>query len=79
MRINCLLRSFGFALQLSFKKATKENSAAVEASYVVSKMTAKVGKRLTEGEFVKKCLFQAASIVCPGKASLAPSVFLPTL
>lgn len=50
-----------------FKKATKENNAAVEASYVVSEMIAKAGKPFTEGEFVKKCILQAANIVCPGK------------
>ncbi|KAI3351118.1 hypothetical protein L3Q82_005683 [Scortum barcoo] len=34
---------------------------------MVSEMTAKVGKPFTEGEFVKKCILQAASIVCPEK------------
>lgn len=58
----CLLRQQNF-----FKKATKENNAAVEASYVVSEMIAKVGKPFTEGEFVKNCILQAASIVCPEK------------
>lgn len=55
----CLLRQQHF-----FKKATKENNAAVEASYVVSEM---IAKPFTEGEFVKKCILQAASIVCPEK------------
>uniref|UniRef100_A0A669DFX6 SPIN-DOC-like zinc-finger domain-containing protein n=1 Tax=Oreochromis niloticus TaxID=8128 RepID=A0A669DFX6_ORENI len=50
-----------------FKKATKENNAAVEASYVVSEMIAKAEKPFTEGEFVKKCILQAANIVCPAK------------
>ncbi|XP_073681619.1 general transcription factor II-I repeat domain-containing protein 2A-like [Garra rufa] len=58
----CLLRQ-----QDLFKKATKENNAAVEASYMVSEMIAKAGKPFTEGEFVKKCILQAASIVCPEK------------
>lgn len=58
----CLLRQQDY-----FKKATKENTAAVEASYVVSEMIAKAGKPFTEGEFVKKCILQAASIVCPEK------------
>ena len=58
----CLLRQQDF-----FKKATKENTVAVEASYVVSEMIAKAGKPFTEGEFVKKCILQAASIVCPEK------------
>lgn len=55
----CLLRQQDF-----FKKATKENNAAVEASYVVSEMIAKAGKPFTEGKFVKKRILQAASIVC---------------
>ncbi|XP_066515342.1 general transcription factor II-I repeat domain-containing protein 2A-like [Hoplias malabaricus] len=58
----CLLRQEDF-----FKKATKENDAAVEASYVVSEMIAKAGKPFIEGEFLKKCILQAASIVCPEK------------
>ena len=39
----CLLRQQDF-----FKKATKENNAAVEASYVVSEMIAKAGKPFKE-------------------------------
>ena len=58
----CLRRQQDF-----FKKATKENDAAVEASYFVSELIAKVGKPFKEGEFVKKCMLLAASIVCPEK------------
>ena len=58
----CLLRQ-----QDVFKKAPKENNSAVEASYMVNEMIAKAGKPFTEGEFVKKCMLQAASIVCPEK------------
>lgn len=58
----CLLRQQDF-----FKKATKESNAAVEASYMVSEMIATAGKPFTEGEFVKKCILQAASIICPEK------------
>ncbi|KAM9299514.1 general transcription factor II-I repeat domain-containing protein 2-like [Gastrophryne carolinensis] len=58
----CLLRQQDF-----FKKATKENDAAVEASYVVSMMIAKAGKSFKEGEFIKKCMLQAASIISPEK------------
>ncbi|KAI3377191.1 hypothetical protein L3Q82_009102 [Scortum barcoo] len=54
-------------LRSSSRNATKENTAAVEASYMVSEMIAKAGKPFTEGEFVKKCILQAASIVCPEK------------
>ncbi|XP_069792252.1 LOW QUALITY PROTEIN: general transcription factor II-I repeat domain-containing protein 2-like [Narcine bancroftii] len=56
----CLVRQQDF-----FKKATRENDAAVEASYVVSEMIVKAGNPFTEGEFVKKCILQAASIVRP--------------
>ncbi|KAM9781380.1 general transcription factor II-I repeat domain-containing protein 2-like [Syngnathus typhle] len=59
-----------------FKKATKENDAAVEASYVVSEMIAKAGKPFTEGEFVKNCILQAASIVCPEKQSQFSNISL---
>ncbi|KAI5092863.1 protein transcription factor II-I repeat domain-containing protein 2B-like protein [Silurus meridionalis] len=58
----CLLRQQDF-----FKKATKESNAAVEASYMVSEMIATAGKPFTEGEFVEKCILQAASIICPEK------------
>ena len=34
---------------------------------MVSEMIVKAGKPFTEGEFVKKCILQAASIVCPEK------------
>lgn len=55
----CLLRQQDF-----FKKASKESDAAVEASYVVSEMIAKAGKPFKDGEFIKQCMLQAASIVC---------------
>uniref|UniRef100_A0A8D2IX21 HAT C-terminal dimerisation domain-containing protein n=1 Tax=Varanus komodoensis TaxID=61221 RepID=A0A8D2IX21_VARKO len=58
----CLLRQQDF-----FKKASKESDAAVETSYVVSEMIAKAGKPFKDGEFIKKCMLQAASIVCPEK------------
>ncbi len=47
----CLLRQ-----QDLFKKASKENEAAVEASYVVSEMIARAGKPFKKGEFIKKCM-----------------------
>ena len=50
-----------------FKKGRNEADSAVEASYVVSEMIAKAGKPFTEGEFIKKCMLQAGSIVCPEK------------
>ena len=59
-----------------FKKANKESSAAVEASYIVSEIIAKTGKPFTEGEFVKKCMLQAAHIVCPEKKSQFNNVSL---
>ncbi len=55
----CLLRQ-----QDLFKKASKENEAAVEASYVVSEMIARARKPFKEGEFIKKCMLLAASKVC---------------
>ena len=50
-----------------FKKASKESDAAVKASYVVSEMIAKAGKPFKDSEFIKQCMLQAASIVCPEK------------
>ena len=50
------------------KKASKESSAAVEASYV-SEIIAKAGKPFTEVEFVIQCMLQAAHIVYPEKKS----------
>ncbi|KAI5086058.1 protein transcription factor II-I repeat domain-containing protein 2B-like protein, partial [Silurus meridionalis] len=35
--------------------------------YMVSEMIATAGKPFKEGEFVKKCILQAASIICPEK------------
>ncbi|KAK7916070.1 hypothetical protein WMY93_011831 [Mugilogobius chulae] len=67
----CLQRQQHF-----FKKACKDNDAAVEASYVVSEMIAKAGKPFTEGEFIKKCMLQAAGIVCPEKKSQFSNISL---
>lgn len=58
----CLLRQQDF-----FKKASKESEAAVKASYVVSEIIAKAGKSFKDSEFIKQCMLQAASIVCPEK------------
>ena len=58
----CLQRQQDF-----FKKATNESSVAVEASYTISEMIAIAGKPFTEGEFVKKCILQAAGTICPEK------------
>ncbi len=55
----CLLRQ-----QDLFKKASKENEAAVEASYVVSEMIVRARKSFKEGEFIKKCMLLATSKVC---------------
>lgn len=56
----CLLRQ-----QDLFKKASKENEAPVEASYVVSELIARAGKPFKDGKFIKKCMLLAASNVCP--------------
>ena len=60
----CLLRQQNF-----FKKGSKESWAAVEASYAISEMIAKAGKPFTECEFIKKCILQAANIICSKKKS----------
>ncbi len=62
----CLLRQ-----QDLFKKASKENEAAVEASYVVSEMIARARKPFKEGEFIKKCMLLAASKVCLEKVKFS--------
>jgi len=49
-----------------FKKGSNETDAAVKASYVESEI-AKAGKLFKEGEFVNKCMLQAADKVCPEK------------
>ncbi|XP_077972719.1 EPM2A-interacting protein 1-like [Styela clava] len=67
----CLLRQQDF-----FKRATKESSAAVKASYKISENIAIAGKPFTEGEFVKKCLLQTARIICPEKKGQFSNVSL---
>ena len=52
------VKTYLLMLQDFFKKATKENDAAIEASYVVSEMIAKAGNQFKEGEFVKKYMLQ---------------------
>ena len=39
-------------------------------------MIAKAGKPFTEGEFIKECMLQAASIVCPEKRAQFASISL---
>ena len=60
----CLLRQQNF-----FKKGSKESWAAVETSYAISEMIAKAGRPFTEGKFIKKCMLQAANIICSEKKS----------
>ncbi|KAL3831818.1 hypothetical protein ACJMK2_023520 [Sinanodonta woodiana] len=69
----CLLGQQDF-----FKKANKESDAAVESSYVVSEMIAKAGKSFKEGEFIKNCMLQAASIVCPENKGRLSNISLST-
>lgn len=45
---------------------------------MVSSLIAKLGKQSKEGEFGKKCMLQAASIVCPEKKGQMSNISLST-
>ncbi|KAK0154547.1 General transcription factor II-I repeat domain-containing protein 2 [Merluccius polli] len=62
--------------QTLFRKPTDEADKAVKASYTLSEMIARAGKPFTEGEFIKECMLQAASIVCPEKRAQFASISL---
>ena len=62
--------------QTLFRKPTDEADKAVKASFTLSEMIAKAGKPFTEGEFIKECMLQAASIVCPEKRAQFASISL---
>lgn len=50
----------GFTSQQSvFHKAKKDADTAVETNYVVSELIAKAGKPVTEGQFLKDCMFES--------------------
>jgi hypothetical protein len=50
-----------------FNKQRTQHHSIVKASFVVSEKIAKHSKSFGEGEFVKECLVDVASIICPEK------------
>jgi hypothetical protein len=47
-----------------FTVATKTNEAALQASFVISQITAKKSKPFTESEYARECIMKAAEIFC---------------
>jgi hypothetical protein len=50
-----------------FNKQITRHHSIVKASFVVSKKIAKHSKPFGEREFIKECLVNVASIICPEK------------
>ncbi|GBN43037.1 General transcription factor II-I repeat domain-containing protein 2 [Araneus ventricosus] len=50
-----------------FKKVNTIQEAATHASYIVAYNIAKNNKVLSDGEFVKQCMFQVCDVLCPDK------------
>lgn len=72
------LASKGLSMQHTIFQRAKRECDAVEASHVVSELTAKVGKSFTEGQFVKDCMAQAANILLPEKAAVFKNMMKST-
>jgi hypothetical protein len=53
--------------QQMFNKQRTQHHSIVKASFVVSENIAKHSKSFSEGEFIKECLVDVASIICPEK------------
>jgi hypothetical protein len=53
--------------QQMFNKQRTQHHSIVKASFVVSEKIAKHSKSFGEGEFIKECLADVASIICPEK------------
>jgi hypothetical protein len=53
--------------QQMFNKQRTQHHSIVKASFVVSEEIAKHSKSFSEGEFIKECLVDVASIICPEK------------
>lgn len=59
-----------------FKNQTRQNEAAVKASFKVSHILAKAGKPFTEGQLVKNCIVTAVEELCPDKLPLFNAISL---
>lgn len=53
------------AQQNTFIRATSIQEASTKTSFLLAFKVAKASKPFTEGEFLKECMVEAASILCP--------------
>jgi hypothetical protein len=66
------------AQQQMFNKQRTQHHSIVKASFVVSEKIAKHCKSFGEGEFIKECLMDVASIICPEKKKYFKNICLST-
>lgn len=59
-----------------FTKQSNVQESATKVSYMVSHKIARHSKPFSDGEFVKECMVEAASILCPDSKSLFENVSL---
>jgi hypothetical protein len=64
--IQTLKKNLDTQQQMLNKQRTQHHNI-VKASFVVSKKIAKHSRSFGEGEFIKECLVDVASIICPEK------------
>jgi hypothetical protein len=53
--------------QQMYNKQTTQHHSIVKASFVLSEKIAKHSKSFGEGEFIKECLVDVVSLICPEK------------
>ena len=59
-----------------FKLPNNESAIAARVSFEISRKIAAAGKSFTEGEFIKKCMLSAVSLICPSKIKKFQNVSL---
>ena len=53
-----------------FKLPWNESAIVTRVSFEILKEIAVAGKSFTEGEFIKKCMLRAVSLICPYKIKI---------
>jgi hypothetical protein len=62
--------------QQKFNKQRTQHHSIVKARFVVSEKIAKHSKSFGEGGFIKECLVDVASIICPEKKKITSRIFV---
>ena len=66
LKAESLLASF-HSEQNFFKLPRNESATVTRVSFEISRKIAVAGKSFTAGEFIKKCMLRAVSLICPNE------------